>query len=112
MNEQKRIQQEQERINQQRREAAEAEMKLTGELSESLIEIAVTEAPKRVLSDLGSSGLVDHWKYEVIDFALLSDEYKVEDSSMLNAVAKKHHDQKIVPGVRFYNEPYIATRSK
>jgi len=110
LNEQRRIQQEQERINQQRREAAEAEMKLTGELSESLVEIAVTEAPKRVLSDLGSSGLVDHWKYEVIDFALLSDEYKIEDSSMLNAVARKHHDQKTVPGVRFYNEPYLATR--
>jgi len=111
--EQRRIRQEQERINALRLEAAQKEMELKGELSESvdLVEV-VSEAPRQTTTDLGSSGLTDHWKYEVVDFTLLPDEYKVADSAMLNAVAKKHHDQKQIPGVRFYNEPIITQRTK
>ena len=112
-NEQRRIRQEQEEINRKRQEAAEAEMRLKGELSESvnLVEVA-PEPAKSVSTDLGSSGMVDHWKYEVFDFALLPDAYKMEDNAQLNAIAKRHHDQKPVPGVRFYNEPIIARRAR
>ena len=110
LNEQRRIQQEQERINQQRREAAEAEMKLTGELSESLVEIDVAEAPKRVLSDLGSSGLVDHWTFEVTNPELVPREYLIVDRDMLAMIARKQHDTKQIAGVRFFNRPYLATR--
>lgn len=110
LNEQKRIQQEQERINQQRREAAEAEMKLTGELSESLVEIDVAEAPRRVLSDLGSSGLVDSWKWKVVDMSLIPREYLVVDNVQLTAIARRHHNRKPILGIEFYNDPYLATR--
>lgn len=111
--EQRHIRQEQEEINRKRQEAAEQEMKLRGELSESvnLVEVA-PEPAKRVSTDMGTTGMVDHWKYEVVDFALLPDEYKVVDGSLLTAVARKHHDQKQIPGVRFFNEPYIATRAR
>jgi len=112
LREQERIRREQEEINRKRMEAAEAEMRLKGELTESVNLVEVSEAPKRVTTDLGSTGLVDHWKFKVVDFALIPDEYKVVDSSLLNAVARKHHDQKLIPGVRFFNEPYIATRSR
>ena len=108
--EQDRIRREQERINKMRLEAAQAEMELKGELTESVNLVEVNEAPKRVMTDLGSTGMVDHWVYEIIDFSLIPDEYKMIDSSLLTAVARKHHDQKPIPGVRFYNEPYIATR--
>lgn len=109
--EQRRIRAEQEEINRKRQEAAEQEMKLKGELSESVNLVEVTPEPaKRVSTDMGTTGMVDHWKYEVVDFSLLPDEYKVADSAMLNAAAKKHHDQKQIPGVRFYNEPIIAVR--
>lgn len=111
--EQRRIRQEQERINALRLEAAQKEMELKGELTDSvdLVEVA-PEVPKRVTTDMGTSGMVDHWKWEVVDFALLPDEYKVVDSSMLTAIAKKHHDLKQIPGIRFYNEPYIASRAR
>jgi len=112
LREQERIRREQEEINRKRLEAAEAEMRLKGELTESVNLVGVSEAPKRVTTALGSTGLVDHWKYEVVDFALIPDEYKTVDSSLLNAVARKHHDQKLILGVRFFNEPYIATRSR
>jgi hypothetical protein len=110
--EQDRIRSEQEEINRKRQEAAEAEMKLNGELSESVNLVEVSpEAPKTVATDLGTAGQRDNWKWEVVDFALLPDEYKVVDSSLLTAVAKKHHDQKPIPGVRFFNEPIIAVRA-
>jgi len=110
--EQERRQREQEEINRKRMEAAEAEMKLKGELTESVNLIEVEEAPKHTRAELGTSGLMDVWKYEVTDFAALPDEYKVVDTAMLNSIAKKHHDQKQIPGVRFYNEPTLQTRGR
>ena len=111
--EQERIRLEQEEINRKRMEAAEAEMKLTGELSESvnLVEV-IPEVPKRTSTDMGTAGLRDNWKYEVVDFASLPDEFKIADTAMLNSIAKKHHDQKQIPGVRFYNEPIIAVNTR
>lgn len=111
--EQKRIRQEQEEINRKRLEAAEAEMKLKGELSEpvNLVEVA-PEPAKSVSTDMGTAGQRDNWTYEVFDFALLPDEYKMVDTSMLNTVAKTHHDRKAVPGVRFINKPIIAVRAR
>lgn len=111
--EQERIRREQEEINRKRQEAAEAEMRLKGELSESvnLVEV-VPENPKSVSTDMGTSGQRDNWTYEVYDFALLPDEYKVVDGSLLTAVAKKHHDQKQIPGVRFINRPIITVRAR
>ena len=111
--EQTRIRQEQEEINRKRLEAAEAEKRLKGELSESvnLVEV-ISEAPKRVSTEMGTIGQRDNWKWEVIDFAQLPDEYKVVDSALLTATVKKHHDEKQIPGVRIYNEPIIAVRTK
>ncbi len=110
--EQERIQREQEEINRKRMEAAQAEMKLKGELTESVNLVEVTEAPARIMTSLGSSGMVDHWVFEVIDILAVPREYLVIDSAMLNAIAKKHHDSKIIPGIKFINQPYIATRTK
>ena len=112
LREQERIQQEQERINAERIKLAQDEMKLTGELTESVNLLEVQEAPASVKTDFGSSGLVDHWKVEVTDMAILPNEYKIPDMVMLNAIAKKYHDAKKIPGVRFYNEPYLATRTR
>ena len=64
-------------------------------------------APEQTTAELGTSNMMDVWKYEVVDFALLPDEYKVADTALLNSTAKKHHDSKPIPGVRFYNEPTL-----
>lgn len=109
----KRIRQEEEEINRKRQEAAEQEMRLKGELSESVNLVEVTPEPKKnVSTDMGTTGMTDHWKYEVVDFSLLPDEFKVVDGSLLTAIARKHHDQKQVLGVRFYNEPILAVRAR
>ncbi len=110
LQEQARLKAKAEEVNRLALELAQEEMENTGELSQSVVEVPVTEAPKRVHGALGTTGMVDSWKYEVVDFAALPDEYKVVDSTMLNAIAKRHHDTKQVPGVKFFNQPYLASR--
>lgn len=111
--EQERIRAEQEEVNRLRIEAAQREMKLKGELTEPVKVIEVIPEPaKSMQTDQGSAGMTDRWKYEVVDFALLPDDYKVVDSAMLTAIARHHHDRKEVPGVRFFNEPSITMRPR
>ena len=109
---QRRIQQEQEEINRKRLEAAEAEMRLKGELTESVNLVEVTEAPERVRTDMGLSTTTDRWKYRVDNPDLLPREYMMPDDAMLSSIAKKHHDKKPVPGVTFYNDPFITVRTR
>ena len=101
---------EQERINRLRMEAAQAEMELKGELTES-VQVIEVQAPvaKSVRTDMGTSTSVDHWKARVFDFKLLSDEWKLENTSLLNTHARTHKGQRPIPGVEFYNDPDIRT---
>ena len=111
--EQERIRQEQEEINRKRQEAAESEMKLKGELSESvnLVEVA-PEAPKRVSTEMGTTGQRDNWKWEVTDFALVPDEYKMINPALLTPAAKSYKDTRTIPGIRIYNEPGITVNAR
>ena len=114
-NEQERKRKEQEEVNRLRMAAAQKEAALngTGEISEdvNLVEVA-PEQPKRVITDMGGFGTMIVWKYVVTDFAALPDDYKVADTAMLNAIAKKHHDQKQIPGVRFYCDETATLKTK
>jgi len=81
------IRAEQERINQLRMEAAQAEMRLKGELTESVQVVDVQPAPpKHYRSDFGTLGKVKAWKFEVIDFSLLPDQYKLPDMVKIRKV--------------------------
>jgi len=111
--EQKHRQREQEEVNRLRVEAAQKEAALNGgEISEPVNLVEITEPVKRVSNEMGGIGMVDSWKWRVIDFAAVPDAYKVIDSSQLTAIARKHHDQKPVPGVRFFNEPTVRVSTK
>lgn len=104
---------EQERINQLRMEAAQAEMELKGELTESVDLVEVQpEAPRLVRTDMGTLGTRNTWKAEVTDFALLPDEYKLPNMSMLNTAARGYKDQRTIPGVRIWNDRSIVVRPK
>jgi hypothetical protein len=111
--EQDRIRREQEEINRKRQEAAEAEMRLKGELTESvnLVEV-LPEAPKRVETDMGAIGQRDNWKWEVVDFALVPDDYKMISSGVLTPVVKASKGKIIIPGIRIFNEPIIAVNAR
>jgi len=105
--EQKRIRREQEEINRKRKEAADAEMALKGELTESvdLVEVA-SEIPTTIRTDMGMVGQRMIRKYRVVDFALLPDQYKIENSALLNKVVKAGIPE--IAGVEIWSEPIIA----
>ena len=112
-NEQESIRRQQEEINRKRLEAAEAEMKLKGEITESvnLVEV-VPETPRRVSTDMGTSGMRDNWTYEITDFALLPDDYKIPNTSALNAFARSTKGTRQIPGLRIFNKPIIAVNAR
>jgi len=107
------IRQEQERINQMRMDAARAEMELKGELTESvdLVEV-VAEAPTRVSTDMGTIGQRDNWKWKVVNFTLVPDEYKMINPAVVTPAAKSYKDTRTIPGIEIYNEPIIAVNAR
>lgn len=111
--EQNRIRQAQEEINRKRMEAAEAEIKLKGELTESVNLIEVSPlAPKRVSTDMGTAGMRDNYKWEVTDFALVPNDYKIINAGVLTPIVKASKGKITIPGIRIYNEPIIAVNTK
>ena len=110
---QRRIRDAQEEINRKRLEAAQEEMELKGELSESvnLVEV-IPDAPKTIKTFMGTSGTKENWKWEVIDFALVPDEYKMINPAILTPAAKSYKNTRTIPGIRIYNDPIIATRAR
>ncbi len=112
--EQRRVQAEQEEVNRLKLLAAEKEVALNNGKTAEPVELLKVQpdAPTVVSTDMGTTGQKANWKWEVIDFAILPDAYKVVDGPQLTAIARGHHDQKPIPGIRFYNEPILAVRAR
>jgi len=112
--EQERRRREAEEVNRQAVELArkQAELSGTGEFTVDTTPVTVPGVPRLTRTELGTSGLVDNWKYQVFDPEALPREYMIPDAIMLNVIAKKYHDQRPVPGVRFYNEPGLRVNIK
>ena len=107
------IRQEAERIEADKFQLAQDEMKLKGELTIDLTEIPKPDAvPTTIRTEVGNASTVLVWKYEVIDFALLDDLYKMPDTVALNTVVKKHHDAKQIPGIRIYSEEILRVNAR
>lgn len=112
-NEQNRLREEAERIEAEKLRLAQAEMELKGEHTVDLEPVEKPEVvPDRIRTQVGDAGTMDVWKYEVVDFALVPDEFKVVDHTMLGAIARKHHDAKQVPGIRFYSEKTLRVNTR
>ena len=101
--EQDRLRAKQEEINRLRMEAAEKEMALKGELTESvgLVEVR-REQPEHYRAEMGTLGKMKVRKYRVVNFAELPDQYKIENSALLNKVVKAGIPS--IPGVEIYEE--------
>ncbi len=111
--EQKRIRAEQEEVNRLRMEAAQKEMKLKGELSESVNLVEVTPvAPTTIRTDTGTVGQRDNWKWEVTDFSIIPDEYKIINAGMVTPVVKASKGKITISGIRIFNEPIIAVNAR
>jgi len=113
-NEQALIKAKQEEINNLRIEATrkEAELSGTGEIKEETVLIPVIEAPKRTRTEMGTASQKQNWTYEVINFALLPDDYKLPNTAALNALARSVKDSRTIAGLRIYNDPGVVVRAK
>lgn len=78
-----------------------------GEFTVDITPMPIPDAPKLTRTDQGKSGLVDNWKFRIVDLERLPREWMIPDEAMLTSRAKKHHDKMPVPGVEFYNEPTL-----
>ena len=108
---QNRIRQEQEEINRMRMEAAQKEKALKGEITEpvELVEVA-PEAPKRVSTDMGMVGQRMIRKWELVDMALVPEEYKILDGTKITKVVKAGIPS--IPGIRIYEEPILTVSAR
>lgn len=109
--EQERIRLEQEDINRKRQEAAEQEMRLKGEITESvdLVEVA-PEASKKVSTEVGTTGQRIIRKWELVDMSQVPEEYKILDSARITKVVKAGIPS--IAGIRIYEEPILTVRAK
>lgn len=113
INEQSRKRKEAEAIEAEKLALARREAALKdGEITIDLSPVAKPEAvPDRIRTEMGSSGLRDHWELvEVTDFALLPDEYKLPDAVKLGKVIRA--GLHIIPGCRIENKPILAVNTK
>ena len=109
--EQERQRREQEEINRLRMEAAKKEMELKGELSEpvDLVEVA---PPMRnhFRTDMGTLGTMAVHKWEVIDFSLVPDQYKIIDATKVGKVVRA--GLRSIPGIHIYSEETLRVTPK
>lgn len=109
--EQERIRQEQERINRLRLEAAEAEMKLKGEITESVNIVEVKPAqPDHYRAEAGTLGKFMVPKFELVDFSLVPDEYKILDTVKVGKLVRA--GLRSILGIRIWEEESIRVTTK
>ena len=108
---QKLIREEQEKINRLRMEAAQKEMKLRGEITESvnLVEV-IPEMPKKVQTELGTTSTFKVRKWEVIDFALVPNDLKVVDAGKITKLVKAGIS--FIAGIHIWEEDSLRINTK
>ena len=109
--EQERIRQEQKEINRLRLEAAQKEMALKGELTES-VELVETqpEQPNHYRAEAGTLGRATIWKWELVDISQVPSEYMMLDSAKVGKVVRA--GLRLIPGIRIYPEETLKITTK
>ncbi len=98
-------------INRQKEELARREAALNqGEITVDTTPVKVPMPVAKVHTDMGTAGIIKNRKYRIVNFALLPDEYKTENSVLLNRVAKIE-GHPAIPGVEFYIEEGLRVTS-
>jgi hypothetical protein len=102
-----RIRKETEEINRKRLEAAQQEAALNnGEISEEIKVLDVPPPPPtHTRTEVGTLGTQMIRKWELVDFKLLPDEYKIPDASRIGKVVRAGIPS--IPGVRIWEEPTL-----
>lgn len=101
-----------EEINRKKQELAQQEAKFngTGEITIDTTPVEVPTPVSRVVTGLGTAGIMKIRKYRITDFAKLPDQYKIENSALLNKVVKAGIPE--IPGVEIYEEETIRVTTR
>lgn len=109
--EQERQHQEAEDIARTEREIAERKAALTGEpvVVPEVVEVAPA-APDRYRTEMGTLGKAVIWKFEVIDFSLLPDRFKMENATLIGKVVRA--GEREIPGVKIWSEDSLRVTAR
>lgn len=100
-----------EAINRAKEELARREAELNhGEITVDLTPVEAPAPISRVQTNMGTAGITRNRKYRVVDFAKLPDQYKIENSALLNKVVKAGIPE--IPGVEIYWEESLRVNTR
>lgn len=109
--EQERIRLELEEIARKERELEEAKARAENRAPVEVQTVAIPEqGTGRTRSELGLASTVTTYKANVVDFKLLSDDYKMPDLAKLNRVVNAAKGKIEIPGVEVQQETNLRTR--
>lgn len=91
-----------------RQEAAE---KITAIQTETDAKINSAAPVKTIHTSHGSTSVKKVWKWKLIDFKKVPDNYKVINEKMLNAVVKASSGNIEIPGIEIYSESNVGVRT-
>ena len=93
------------------RETAERKATLTGDplILPGPIE-APPVAPDLYRTEMGTLGKAAIWKFEVIDFSLLPDRFKMENATLIGKVVRA--GEREIPGVKIWSEDTLRVTAR
>lgn len=109
-NEQARKKAEADETNRMALEVARRQEAATGEHTVDLTEVVAPTPVARVQTDMGTAGVTHNWKFEVVDFKALSDEYKMTDAAKLGKVVRA--GLHTIPGVRIWSDEGLRVSTR
>jgi hypothetical protein len=69
---------------------------------------AAPVVPEKVVAE--GSNLREDWDFEVIDFTIVPDKYKILNDTLVRGIVKKLHDQAEIPGIRPVSKKVLVVR--
>jgi len=100
------------RVARMEREAVEARAALEGKQSPLLPVVQQPEVKTHVKTDAGSASMKMNTLHEVVDFAALSDRYKMVDAGKLTREVKAGGPNQVIAGVRIWQEPILQMNTR
>ena len=104
--------QEAEAINQAKIDLAKREEALTGEHTVDLTPVEAPIQVTKVSTDMGTVGMMKIYKFEVIDKALVPEEYKLVDTAKVGAVVRASKGTIIIPGIKIIAEETLRVSTR
>jgi hypothetical protein len=112
--EQERKAREAEELNRQAIELARKQAALNGgEFTVDTTPVLVPKtAPDKINTEVGTAGISQIWKFEVIDFDLLSNEYKMADEVKIGKVVRATKGSVAIRGVKIWAEEILRVTAR